>query len=380
MAKNKLAGMFKNISWQPLLGLCVIILAVIAIGYFVTYKPTSSDENLKLSAEIHQAYIEASQLASMYGNPDAAIKRLDLELADVPSNTKDANDLYSRAKLNIYKADLVLTYGPDFTQGFALLGEVYGSSENGNLARSEALSLAMAHAVQGLDEGLLTASEVRDHVLLDKNFNDAISIGLADAMLIKNPIDTYKYLANGFAVAMDMTPSEKVYTLSEAYSLRLTSSFVLPPPTGGYYASFIASVEDFEARLDQLVAEYKSSNVPYQEFVATSYYNIARAYEALPQGNTNIVMKMGQAYDKLSSYLAGYQDTAFGTQAYLLSINTRLICRAVDDANFDAANINKAQIQPHLNTLYASQGWVVPCKAAFEFIAKDIDTRFAEYF
>ena len=379
MAKNKFVAMFKRISWEPVIAAAVLLLIVIAATLFLFYKPLVPQENARLSAEVIKAYTEAVELASVYGDSTAAIKRLDLEFDAIDPSSKKTTALYTEAKLTIYKADIMLTYSGDFETGFALLGDVFVGRLYDDSVRSEALSLAMAHAVQALEEGLLTPAQVRDYVLLDKNFKNTLNVGLADAMLIDKPFDTYKYLVHGFEIAMDMTPSEKVYLLSESYKLRLTAPFVIPPPTGGYYYGFIASLENFESRLDELVAQYDGQNMPYQEFVATSYYNIARAYENAPQGEVDVTSKMAQIHDKLATYLKGFP-SAYGTQAYLLSINTRLICKAVDAANFDSTNIDIVKLQPHLDELYASEGWVVPCKEAFEFISRDIDTRFAKYF
>lgn len=379
MAKNKFKAMFKNISWQLVSGISILVLIAAAIALLIIYKPLTPQENLRLSAEVVQAYTEATELAAVYGDPTAAIKRLDLEFDAIDPSSKDTTDLYTEAKLTIYKADIMLTYGGDFELGFALLGDVFVGRLYNDSVRSEALALAMAHAVQALEEGLLTPAQVRDYVLLDKNFKNALDVGFADAMLIDKPLDTYKYLVRGFELAMEMTPSEKVYSLSESYRLRLTAPFVIPPPTGGYYYGFIASVENFESRLDELVTQYDGQNMPYQEFVATSYYNIARAYENVPHGEVDVVNKMAEAHDKLATYIKGFP-SAYGTGAYLLSINTRLICKAVDVANFDSANIDIVKLQPYLDELYANEGWVVPCKEAFEFISRDIDTRFAKYF
>jgi len=379
MAKKTFKAVLKNISRETIIGILILALIGIALAFFIIYKPLTPQENLRLSAEVVQAYTEAVELAAVYSDSTAAIKRLDLEFDAIDPSSKNASDLYTEAKLTIYKADIMLTYGGDFETGFALLGDVFVGRLYDNSVRSEALTLAMAHAVQALEEGLLTGAQVRDYVLLDKNFKNALDVGFADAMLINKPLDTYKYLVHGFELAMEMTPSEKVYMLSESYKLRLTAPFVIPPPTGGYYYGFIASVENFESRLDELVTQYEGQNMPYQEFVATSYYNIARAYENAPEGEVDVVSKMAEAHNKLGTYLKAFPN-AYGTQAYLLSINTRLVCKAVDAANFDSANIDIVKLQPYLDELYASEGWVVPCKEAFEFISRDIDTRFAKYF
>ena len=380
MASKKTPALFKHISREQFLGIAfLLVLVVMALVLSVMYKPGKT-ESVRLSAEVLQAYAEANELAVVYGNPDAAIKRLDMEFAGIPNSSRDEKDLYTRAKLTIYKADILITYGDNFEKGFALLGDVYSAPLFSDSTRSEALALAMAHAVQGLEEGRFTAQEIRDHVLLDKNFKSVLDVGLADAMLIDSPLDTYKYLARGFAIAMDLTPSEKVYALSESYSLRLASPFVIPPPTGGYYYGFIASVENFESRLDQLVNEYAEESTPYQEYVATSYYNVARAYEAAPKSDISIVDDMARTYDKLEAYVIKFPDSAQGAYAYLTSINTRLICKAADEADFDSANIDLVKLQPYLDSLYEAEGWVVPCKEAFEFISRDIDTRFAKYF
>jgi hypothetical protein len=370
----------RNFEWKPIIGVVLVLAVIAALAFLVLSQPKQADAELNLSAEMKQAYHEAQELAAVYGNYEAAIERLNLELQEIPSINPTANDLYTRAKLTIYQADIYLTYGLDYARGFALLGVVLEGGGFNNLVRSEALMLAMAHAFQGLDEGALTITEVRDYIFLSDKYSKILGIGLADAMLLDETVEVYPYLARGFNAAVSITDSEKIRTLSESYSLRLSAPFVIPPPTGGYYYSFIASAGRLESKLDAITADYAANGVPYQEFVATAYYNLARAYEALPQGEVNIVENMSRVHGKLTAYLDRYANTAFGARSYLLGIDTHIVCRAVDDANFEAKNIDALGLQPHLDELIAHEGWVVPCAEAFKVIADKIDTRFAEYF
>lgn len=371
----------RHVPWLRLAGACLLVLVVgFAIYFFATRTAPTPEAVSGLSPEVQEAYVEAHELAAVYGDYQSAVARLDIELDAIPVNSQAPNDLYARAKIAIYKADIYLVYGPRYAEGFAILSEVYGEPRFDARVRSEALMLAMAHTFQALDEGALTLAEIRDFVLLDPYFAPILGVDLADVMLLDEPIEVYPYLAQGFAAVMDMTPSEKVFVLAESYAMRLSSPFVVPPPTGGYYYDFVASAGRFESEMDALVTNYQSISLPYQDFVGTSYYNLARAYEGLPHADVNIVDSMIRIYEKLAAYAAAHTEIAYGADAYLSGLDTRIVCKAVDEAEFDVSRIDVSKIQPHLDSLAGTDGWVIPCGEAFELIANEIDPRFAVFF
>jgi len=129
-----------------------------------------------------------------------------------------------------------------------------------------------------------------------------------------------------------------------------------------------------------VVKEYTSEQAPYQEFITTSYYNLALAYEALPQSDVDTLVGMTRMHNKLAAYVAAYPDVSVGTSAYLTGISTRLVCKTITEANFDATRVNKDALQPYLDEIYSTDGWVASCRDAFEVVSKKIDTRFAKFF
>lgn len=375
--KKKKKPIISRIYWEVVLVLSavVVVAALIGVDYFIHGARNTS---YHLSAEALGAYKIAITQASNEDNVGAAITTLENAVANAAGSERQI--LYTKAKLSIYKADIMLTYGFEFQEGFDLLGSIYENRRNSDDIRSEALMLAMAHGLQGLDEGALTTNDVRDFLLLNKHFSNTLGIGLAGAMLIKTPEDTYEYLARGFGAAADLTKSDKVYLLARSYSLRLLSPFMVPPPTGGLYSDFVSSLQVLESDVDTVANMSTAGTLPYQEHVASAYYNLARAYEMLPPGTESQVDGMARIHQKLSVYLNYYTSEAAAASAYLTSIDTRLVCKVVDSADFDTTRIDKDTLQPYLNELYDNEGWVVPCKEAFEAVAKEIDPRFAKFF
>jgi hypothetical protein len=376
--ENSFLGSIRNISWKLILVVTIpLVLATAVFLYWFSNREAPATE-LGLTSEVRQAYVEALELASVYGDSASAIERLNMEASNIATGNAEL-DLYNKAKLLIYKADIYLTYSLEYERGFSILGKVYNDPIYNRLVRSEAIMLAMAHAFQALDEGALTVEEVRNYVILNQDFADTLGVGVADVLLLDGELEAYRYISRGFDAAMALAASEPVYMLAESYSVRLASPFVITPPTGGFYYDFLATASRFEAALDNLVEDYASLGMPYQEFIATAYYNLARAYESLPPGEISIVDSMARVQEKLAAYLGSYEE-AYGGNAYLMSIDARIACKAIDEADFDTARVDVTVLQPRLDRLYASDGWVVPCAEAFELIAADIDARFAEYF
>ncbi len=380
MASNTYIRSLKKIPWQQALGFCILIAGSIALVWYMVVGSHDGPTQAYLSAETKQAYTDALALAAVAESSNAAIERLDVEIARVRSAPQNKNTPYTEAKIDIYKADIYITYGFDYQRGFNLLGEVYSNTHHDNLVRAEALLLAMAHGFQALDEGALSVEQVRNHLFLNASFKEPLGIGLADALLINEPLEAYPYFARGFATAAALTTSPRVNTLAESYYMRLSSPFVVPPPTGGYYQDFVLSLKNSEAQLDVVVDDYADQKTSYQEFIPASYYNMARTYETLPQGDVRVADNMMRLHKKLATYIQIHPESSYGARAYLIGIDTRIICKAVDEADFNVAYIDTGKMQPYLDELYASEGWVIPCKEAFEVVAKDIDPRFAKYF
>jgi hypothetical protein len=378
MSPSKAKKTKNEMPWK-LVGLALLPAVTFIITFFAFPTYQTYGEVAGLTATAKQAYADAINLASTEGNADVAIARLDLELQNMGS-AWDANDRYTKAKLTIYKADIMLTYGLQFKNGFNLLGDIYDDAFYTQEERAEALTVAMAHALQGLDENLLTIDELRGFVLLNGRFKDAVGFTSEKSAALVTPQDAYPYLANGFSTAISMSPSIQVYALARSYSQRLLASSIPPPPEGGYYNTMVGSLQNTEAGIDGIVFDFQTKQIPYQEFIATSYYNVARAYEALPAGSEDVVADMMRMHDKLKAYVDMFPNTSYGTGAYLVGLSTRLVCKAIDLADYNSANVDKEALKPYLDELYTSVGWVVPCQEAFDVVAKDIDPRFAKYF
>ena len=381
MIIEKIVAAGKNLEW-PLLGALAFMVIMGASTFFFVPQPSHKGEvsELYLRAEEKRAYTEAIELAAVYGDYVAGLARLNMEIEEIGSDSTSPADIFATAKLTIFKADILLRYGLEYADGFALLGGVYTNPLYPDQVRSEALVVAMAHAFQGMDEGALTISEVQRYVFQNEHFRDTLNVGIADAMLIDEPLETYPYFAKGFTAAMGLNPTEKIYVLADSYALRLSSPFVVDPSVGEYYHIFIDTAKQLESNLDHMVLERTNPNLPYQEFIATGYYNLIRAYEALPPGDADLVEHMSRVHDKLAAYVDQNNETSFGANAYLVSASARIACKAVDTAGFNPAAISVEKIQPYLDEVYESDGWVAPCPEAFEFIADAIDTRFAVYF
>lgn len=373
MATRRKKSADLTIPWNVVIGICVALALIALIS--AMYSRFAVGKELHLGVQAAHAYSQAKSLA-VGGDLEAALGVLDQAFNDTSGSSAEET-MYQKAKLAIYKADLMLTYDTNVEEGFKILGTIYANDTNNN-ARAEALMLASAHAVQGLDEGRLSVAEVRDYLLLDQNFGGVFGVTLAGAKLLDQPEETYEYLTRGFLAAANLTTSQKVYVLARSYSARLISPFIVPPPTDGYYHEFIASLEGIESSTDSAAKD--NASISYQEFIGASYYNLARAYEMLPPGDVDITSSMSRMRSKLEAYISEHKDTAYGASAYLIGIDTRLICKTLSEAGFDAANLEPSQLKPYLDEIYSSAGWVVPCQEAFEVVARDIDPRFAEYF
>lgn len=357
------------------------IIALIIAGYY--WYTTTRTTPYALNKETKDAYSEAILTAYREKDPVEAIEKLDAEIKRVSAITvKTEADLYAEAKLKIYKGDLLMGSGKT-QEGIKLLSEIYGNTAYDLSTRDEALLVVLSRSLQGLGEGSLNAQVIDYLVFRDPVLGASASTTLS--MDAPEPIRVYFALIAGFSKIVADTYSPKSYMLAESYLLRLYAQVIdYTQDVNENYGLLHSDVEQFTSDLDLIIENYAQEKAQYEEFIPVSLYNVGLAHEFLSQEDLNTrINNIFSIRQKIIEYARLHPDDAYRTRQFEDALGVRLVCRLVDQAKFDASQINKAQLKLLLDPLFetaSAQGDLgIPCEEQFAFIAKNIDTRFVPF-
>ncbi len=357
------------------------VIALIIAGYY--WYTTTRTTPYALSKETKDIYSEAILAAYREKDPTEAIEKLDVEIARVNAiSVKTKADLYAEAKLKIYKGDLLIGSGKT-QEGIKLLSEVYGNTVYDLSTRNEALLVVLSRSLQGLGEGSMNPQVIDYLVFRDPVLGASATTTLS--MDAPEPIRIYFAFIAGFSKIVGDTYSPKSYLLAESYLLRLYTQVIdYTQGANESYGLLHSDIEQFTSDLDLVITNLASEGAPYEEFIPVSLYNVGLAHEFFIQEDPSTrINKLTEIRQKIIQYSGLHPDDAYRARQFEDALSVRLVCRLVDQAKFDAAQINKAQLKTMLDPLFqtaSSQGVLpIPCMEQFAFIAKNIDTRFAPY-
>jgi hypothetical protein len=173
--------------------------------------------------------------------------------------------------------------------------------------------------------------------------------------------------------------------LAESYLLRLYTQVIdYTQGANESYGLLHADIEQFTSDLDLIMGNYATEKASYEEFIPVSLYNVGLAHEFLSREDSNArINNILAIRQKIIEYARLHPDDAYRARQFEDALGVRLVCRLVDQAKFDASQIDKAQLKTLLDPLFetaSTQGGLgIPCKDQFAFVAKNIDTRFPPY-
>lgn len=356
---------------------------LLAIGGYVWYMQSSA-VSLGLSDAAKEAYADSIVLSYKNKQPADAIKLIDVELGKLSgTDTQSEEDLYTEAKLTIYKADLLIGGMHQPAEGFALLSGVFSNPRYAGTQQLEGLLLALARVVQGLGEGSLSSADVQTFVLSDTALGSVAKTSLTED--VPEPIRVYDALIAGFKRVTEKTTSKWQLLLAQSYMVRLYPQIIEYTKNADQgYGALVSDIEQFESDLSVFTAESQRLNESYQEYLAAALYNLALAYEFLPRQDAQAKIKdLTRIREKMAAYAAHYPDDAYRMTAFSNGIGTRLVCRMVDVAKYDAKALDTAALKVVLGPIFSSAQEAgvlsVPCPQEFVFIATQVDPRLAPY-